>query len=182
MSALPGIGKSGLFGAGGGFEGVVTAGPMTFDQNNTNANRNLRIIIAASAISTSGTQVRITVSASTAASLDVTESFIGEQAAAGDTYDFASTPTRITWDGGSNGFTGLASSGEKTSDIVDFVLDETKTYIVSIHCGTNGGCRRDATPLAGWSAVFKDGASDASTVNATGYASIGQDCLKQIEV
>lgn len=186
MSALPGIDKSGLFGAGGGFDGVTTYGPTAFDTSNNRASTNIRTVVQASAISTSGTQIRLTLRSGSGGSLTIDDCYIGELAGAGDAYDAVSM-TAVTWDGGSAGFSGLAANTDKTSDIIDFVLDESKGYVIAFHVGaSNNNVARDNTGAVGAATYFKDGASESATGDVTGYSAFGTgstvDGLKLIEV
>jgi hypothetical protein len=183
---LPGIGRTRLFPGSAGFEGVTTYGPTAFDTTNNRASTNIRTVVQATAISTSGTQVRLTLRSGSAGALTITDCYIGELAGAGDAYDAVSM-TAVTWNGGSAGFSGLAANTDKVSDIIDFVIDETKGYVVAFHVGaSDNNVARDNTGAVGAASYFKDGASESATGNVTGYSAFGSgstvDGLKLIEV
>lgn len=131
----------------------------------------VRAKFAASALSTNGSQVRVTLRSGGQA-LTINNCYIGEAAASGNAWDFAATPTRITFDGGSNGFSGLSSSTNKASDLVTFTLDETKNYIVSFEVSNTGGpygLDFVAFP-SGWTLYYKTGGvADAGSTAPSGY-------------
>ncbi len=116
-----------------------------------------------------GTKIRIICEAATSSAWTLVEAFIGEQAAAGDAYDFAGAPTRITFTGGSNGFA-LAASGTITSDEIPFAFDPGKNYVIAFdHSNTVSlGSPRALVVLPGATNYLKV-ADDAQSVNATGY-------------
>lgn len=118
-----------------------------------------------------GSQIRITFRAASGNPWNVEEAFIGEKAAAGDAYDFATTPTRITFSG-ANGFT-ITAGNALVSDAIPFVLDPTKDYIISWDNdddGSPGSSMRALSTLSGATNYLKVTDGDAGTVDASGYS------------
>jgi hypothetical protein len=96
--------------------------------------RTIRNIIPASALSTSGDQIRIAFKA-TAGTHDIGAVYIGESANTNSGYDIVpGTIKQITWDGGN---TSKSYSGTVYSDWIDFDLDEAKDYVVSFSITDN---------------------------------------------
>lgn len=129
---------------------------------------NVRIVIAASALSVSGTivKVRFTPRSSGGSNLVVNAAYIGEKAAAGDAYDFAAAPTQLLFSG-SGGFTATPGTSV-SSDELTFTLDETKNYIISYSMNAASNVRFGAA--SGWDTYFKAAAAaDVNTANVTGY-------------
>lgn len=124
----------------------------------------IRQIIPASRLAASGSKVKLTLTGASTISTVLTGVWIGEQAASGDAYDFAATPTPVLFSGAA-GVT-IAANATVTSDEVTFALDETKTYVVSFQL-TSTEVRGTTGPSG--TSYYKSGASDGATVNATGY-------------
>lgn len=150
--------------------GWVNAAIATLNANGAanTGGYNVRVVIAASAISISGSQVRVRfVPVTSGANMVITDAFIGERAAAGDDYDFASSPTRLLF-GGANGTTVTAGGASVTTDALTFAIDETKSYIISYALGGSSNIRFG--PATGWNTYVKAAASaDVATANVTGY-------------
>ena len=81
----------------------------------------------------SGNQVRITIKAGSGGSLTVYGCSIGVRD--GTTGNYASTPTRITFDGGSNGCT-VSAGTTKQSDWISYNFDHTVTHLVHVYRAT----------------------------------------------
>lgn len=127
-------------------------------------------VVPASAISVSGTKIKVRFEArSSSTGIDMANCYIGEQAAAGDAYDFSTTPTAITFNGGNAGFS-ISGGQQQESDEITFTIDETKSYLISFYASGNGNYRYKAA-LAPFTCYNKL-ANDAATVNKSGYASI----------
>lgn len=133
---------------------------------------NVRVLVSASALSISGTlvKVRFVPRSSGGSGLTVSHAFICEQASSGDAYDCASTPTRITFSMGSNGFSASSGGGSVISDMIPFALDETKSYIISYAISGTSNVRFGSA--SGWSTYYKSAAAaDVDTVDVSGYSS-----------
>jgi len=129
-----------------------------------------------------GTKIRITVKASGSNAWTLTEMFIQEQAAAGDAWDYAATPTRITWDGGNNGFAPISGGATKLSDEVTFAFDGTRDYVIGWDNSQTAGQGSMAAlaTLAGAQGYEQIIDGDAATVNASGYSPAGAPSLEAI--
>lgn len=146
-------------------------------------NNTLRMRFEAAALSTSGNAVRITIEASSAAGFVIDHMRIGHAAGAGDAYDFASTPTVLTFDGGNAGVT-VGTGATKTTDIISFALNEASALIIAVHFNGTSAIRSRQS-VADVDSFFKAGADDTGTVNATGYTpnvSGGLRLINRIEV
>jgi len=112
---------------GGGWSESWTGIALTSSVEPINvADRNKRMILPAAAITTSGTKVRFTLQAPLTANMVISGMSICEQSA---TSTCTTTPTRITFDSGSNGTTVTANQTTVTDEII-YTIDETKTYLV----------------------------------------------------
>ncbi len=90
-------------------------------------NYNIRMILSAADISTSGSRIRVKLTGYTNAG-NISGISIGERS--GSTLNFASTPTRLMING-SNGCA-LPANVDVYTDWTDFSLDETKDYLIHI--------------------------------------------------
>ena len=154
---------------------------MTGDQG-SRAGYTIRNIYGAADLtqSASAGKTRITM-INTAGALSIDACYIGHQGA-GDAYDFDSTPVQIKV-GGAGSFS--IGTTDTLSDEAVFSLDETKAVVIAfaINAGASGN-NRYLTPSGGLAAYEKSGASDAATVDATGYsaAANGLVFVNKIEV
>jgi hypothetical protein len=89
---------------------------------------NLRTLLPASEISGSGSVIQLTIKNGSGSTV-LGGCSIGERS--GTTFDFTSTPTRVTF-GGSN-TKSMTADEECVSDVIAFALDETKDYLVHIY-------------------------------------------------
>jgi len=135
----------------------------------------IRQIIDTSEISNTGLAfIRVSISAASGEAYTFSNMYVGHAAAAGDVYDFESTPTEVLFSGGSG--SALSSGQTKVSDQTTFQVSASKNLIVSFYgASANDGVAARGTET-GWSAYWKN-ANDAATVNATGYALSGNDVL-----
>jgi len=118
---------------------------------------NIRMVLPASAISVSGNPIRLFLASYTNPGV-VSGCSIGERS--GSSEDFASAPTRVTFDGGANGCT-IPDSGGKYSDWIDFAIDETKDYLVHLYyTGTTGNRGVAQVTLSGTRRYYKAGSGD----------------------
>jgi hypothetical protein len=115
------------------------------------------------ALLVSGTKVRLTVEAGLRAGGTVSATYIGLSSISGDPWDFASTPTQITWDTATS--LTLLVGKVHVSDEIDFTLDATKA--ITIAYNITSGCRLRYTGNLGtnYLAYSKSGVSEAGTVN-----------------
>lgn len=128
------------------------------------AGNNLRIVLSASILSTSGTTVRITMKASTLAGCSIDAAYIGHQALAGDPYDFDGGQVAITVSG-SPSFT-IGAGAFAVSDPITFALDETKNLVLAFHFDTTSDVRSGS--VSGISGYYKVAANETATSNVSG--------------
>ncbi|WP_417814046.1 hypothetical protein [Thalassospira alkalitolerans] len=154
---------------------------ITMDSNRHGLNNFTVVqVIPAAALSTSGASVKVTFEASSGGNgFAIKNCYIGEQAASGDAYDFETTPTQVTFDTGSAGFS-VAAGATKQSDEITFSVDAAKTYLVSYSLDGIGNTTDDAaarTTQSGFIAYEKSGSDEAATVNKSGYSDSGKDVV-----
>ena len=91
--------------------------------------QDIRQVIPANTASYNGTKIRVTLKASASVNLVVGGTSVGVSTA---NDDFNAAPTRITWDGGTNGTT-VTAGATKVSDEITFSLDKTKRLLFEGH-------------------------------------------------
>lgn len=142
----------------------------------------LRQPVPAASISVSGTKMRTTFEGGSVEGVTLSAVYFQEAAAAGDAFDFATTPVQVTFDGGS-GSVVIGAGASKLSDEITVTVDETKSYVFAFFI--NGGTGSDTVRRVSDSGngYYKLG-NDVTTVNATGYspASLTFYLINKIEV
>lgn len=154
--------------------------PLNSEVSNDDLTR--RMIIAASALTTSGVQVRVRLSGpASGPSRPINNAFIGHQASGGNPWDFDGNQVRLTFNG-NNGVTPPVG-GSVWSDWVNFSLDETKNLIVA-HDGTITGNISYSAGVASVDNYYKLSVAEAGSTAPTGYTLQAATCymLDQIEV
>ena len=148
----------------------TSAGPVTADTDVAGWNGwTLRQVINSAQLSNSGdTKIRITMEAGAAEGFAVNAAYVGHAAAAGDAYDFETTPVQLQV-GASNSWT-ISAGAQQVTDSATFTLNTSKNLIVSIQCNSATDTSRSKVTQTGWQSYSRN-ALDASTVNTTGYAS-----------
>lgn len=138
-----------------------------------NAGYTLVQTITAAIIPRDGSSFIITFE-SGSSTLKISGAYIGEQAGSGDAYDFAGTPTQITFDTGA-AFFEIASGSTKASDLITFAIDETKTYLVAFQMSDagKGYLKQTNDGAQNTDNYYKASGSDAATVNKSGYTGPG---------
>ncbi len=119
----------------------------------------------------SGSSVRVTVQASSAAGFSLDGLYIGDQAIAGDEPD-ASSLSRLLFSG--SGSLSLSAAQSAVSDVLAFSFDATIDKIISAHFnGTSAIAGRNT--LTGTQNFFKGAVDESATanVNVGTYASSG---------
>lgn len=146
-------------------------------------NFTLRTVYAAASLTPSGapTQLRLNIQGGSFEGVIITEAYVGAKAAAGDAYDFATTPIQLTWSGSAG--TSIMSSATVTSDWVNFAYNGTSGIVVALYM--NGGAAQDEfayrAAVGNVDAYFVAG-NDAATVNTSGYTlQVGRAYIKQME-
>lgn len=155
--------------------GPWVATPQSFD-----GSANLRTVIPETNFTANRDRVRVRIKAGTNSALVVTGVYFGQQAAAGDAYDFATTPTQITFSGAA-GVTIPVGTGV-WSDWVSFALDQTEGHILSL--GASGGSWSGAAGTRLLTYYTLGAHASAGTVNVTGYTAdtLGNVHWEAIEV
>jgi hypothetical protein len=100
----------------------------------------------------------------------ITDIFGGRAAAAGDAYDTANAPTRITFSG-ANGISPTGASYSATSDWVSLpeTYDNTKPFVIAWHCSASAQASL-STQAGSCTNYWQFPLNEAGTQNATtGY-------------
>ena len=132
---------------------------------NNGQNMNFRMIYSASDITMSGSKIRLTIKAHNSQSCPIAGVSIGERS--GSTVGMVSSPTRVTFDGGSSSVN-VAAGVDKVSDEIDFVVDETKQYLVHIF-QNQGGNNYCAYAYTGGRYYIASSNDDTMVQTPTGY-------------
>lgn len=144
---------------------------------------NLRQVLLAPVLSVSGSKVRVTLQASSAAGgFTIDNAEIGHAALVGDAYDFDGTQVALTFSGGSAGVT-VAQGNTTLSDEITYAFDETKGFIIAMHF-TGTSSLRSQSASANTSAHYKLAANEVSTTDVTAYVTAGDGLIgiNKIEV
>lgn len=115
--------------------------------------------------------VKLTMTGPSTSSTQITNMYVGHKGA-GDSYDFASTPTQITV-GGNGSFT-IPQNGTLVSDDINFSYDGVTDLSIAM-AFTNPSDIRGVFSGAGCSYFYKASVSDAATVNKSGYTPGGSN-------
>jgi hypothetical protein len=94
---------------------------------------NQRNVVKGSSISLSGTRIAIRLKGHPNFDNTITSAFIGERS--GSTGNYVSTPKRITFNGVNSGV--IPALGYLLSDVVFFVIDKTKDYLIHLYTTNN---------------------------------------------
>jgi len=160
-----------------GISGWQTAYTQNLISNNTGWNgRTLRNVMAATN-TYNGTQVRVTLSPSSGATMTIDAAYMGHAAVAGDAYDFDGTQVQITFNGGSTGFV-AAINTPQVSDAMTYTYDRTKNFIISVHFSAVSATR-SANNAPGY---YKDAVNEAGTTDVTGYTTTQTIMVSKVEV
>ena len=160
-------------------------GPKTLPDDDTGGNLdvNIRFVIPGSqmaAFTGTPTQFRISVQFGpnqTNLSQVLTDCFAGRGAPAGDAYDFANSPARVTF-AGVNYISPTGANYTITSDWINLpeTYDETKPFVLSYHFSATNDAHiaMDAATPSG-AAYFKYVGNEAATQDVSGYSSFITD-------
>lgn len=136
--------------------------------------------------SSTAAHTRITWKAGTSAGIKIDNAYVGVQGGA-NAYSFStgSTPTQVTFNGGSAG-TSCAANGTIISDTISFnwVRGNSNCVATGYNSGVSTSLLTDSGANAGVNSYFLN-ASDAATVGKSGYTSGAANAaigIKQIEV
>ncbi|MEK9284738.1 MULTISPECIES: hypothetical protein [unclassified Bradyrhizobium] len=167
------IGALGNSATGGGATWTTTFSQAISSASGGWNGSNLQQVLNSSLLSTSGTQVRVTLKSAPALNngWSIDSCFIGHQAASGDPYDFDGGQVRLTVVG-SNSFSLASGSLTLITDAVSFAPDHTKNLIIAAHF--NDASTLPFASLSGATNYCKDASSDETSVsNVSGMGSNG---------
>lgn len=141
----------------------------------------LRIRLAASQITGSGSNIRLTLEASSVANCSFDAAYVGHSAGSGDPYDMDGNQVQLLV-GGSGSFT-ILSGATALTDSAAFAYDETRDLILSLHTGVATSLRARNGAGAG-TVYYKSGVNEAATSNVSGYSTVTDQNLvvNKIEV
>lgn len=166
--AANGIGKPVVFKATSFTSWATSWEQATFGADSPGwASYTLRIRINSALLAQSGARSRLTFKASAAGGFVLDDVRMQQAAAAGDAYDFASTPFVFTFSGSTGVTCGAGAS--VVSDEMAFAIDKTKDYIVAVHFTAAAAAISGQTGVSGANTYFKAAVNDCATVDATGY-------------
>jgi hypothetical protein len=116
-----------------------------------------------------GDKIRLTYPAHSTRTATVAGCSFG--ARSGSTMDFSTTPTRITFDGGNNGYTKTAGSADKVSDAITFAYNGATAYLHHLTHGTGGYYAQKYATLSGNDLYYLNNADndEVLTADVTGY-------------
>ena len=152
---------------------TVIVADGSWNANSTNwGGFGLRQLIPAASVLENASAVSVEfVAPSTGEGFAVANAYIGEQAASGDAWDFAATPTQILF---SAGATFSISAGETiVSDSVTISIDSAENLIVAVGMSsdTANDSVRTQGSASGFNIYYKSGAaSESGTADVTGYS------------
>lgn len=126
-----------------------------------------RTAIPASAISISGSTIRVTLNADPAQPVTFDNVSIVERS--GSTADGTTTPTELKFSGASG--VAIAAGGTAVSDALAFSLDETKSYLVIFDITTTAANAYGYRILSGDITYFKAATNSYSTASVSGFSS-----------
>ncbi|MER9723123.1 MULTISPECIES: Ig domain-containing protein [unclassified Mesorhizobium] len=156
----------------------VATASLTFEADSLGG-QTVRIRIASAQIGTGGTQVRVTLMASTShGGADIVGAFVG---IAGTAAAYATTPTRLTFNGGSSGVS-LGQGSSIVTDNVAFSTAPGDDIIIGLSFDSSSAARGTGSQL-GWDTYIKAAFDDAGNISGSGYfgAAWGVICITKIE-
>lgn len=142
--------------------------PSAWTYGTNVASMNFRMLFAGSNLTMSGSKIRLTIAAHNTQSQTLAGVSIGERD--GSTINMISTPTRVTFDGGSSSVT-ISAGVDKVSDEIDFEIDETKSYLIHVH--QNEGSSGDYAYRSATNGRYYKNTTDNDTMvqSPSGYSS-----------
>lgn len=162
----------------------TTAFSDTLNSNSAGWNGyTMRQLLAASQITGSGSNIRVTIEASSGQGFNIDTLYIGHQAGSGDPYDFDGGQVQLLASG--SGSFVVAAAGTLTSDAAVFAYDETKAIIIAAHFdGAGFESVRGRSAAGAGTNYYKSGVNEAATTNVTGYSTTANQNLlvNKIEV
>lgn len=134
--------------------------------------KSFRVVLEASVITQSANVCKVTFEAASIEGFEIDLCYIGEKAASGDEWDMkvSPAPVKVTFSS-SDGFS-IGSGATIESDVIDFVIDSSKAYVIAFDVGSNASADgiRVLSVVAGAESYLKSGANEAHLADVTGYA------------
>jgi len=164
------LAASAASGGGGGISWTDSTSIAMTSQGSGWDGFTIRQVYSAAMLSTSGTVVRLQLSAGSFGGCLIDAIYIGEQASSGDVYDMkASSPAPTQFLVGGSGSFSIGTNSVLFTDALTFAIDETKSYVIGVHFnGTPDNILvASGTSVAAYS---KAAASEAGTADVTGYS------------
>jgi hypothetical protein len=167
------VGGCGGASCGGGGPTVVYNVALSGSDNGWENITFVQLLAAGNLGAATGTQARVTVKFAALPNLGGARVYIGQKAAAGDAYDFNTTPAQVLFGGGN-----IVGDGVTLTFVSDFVTlpeayDETKDYLVSVFITNVAGTNlpmASSTGDANYFAIGDNAGNKAETPNKTGYS------------
>lgn len=129
---------------------------------------NLRTVIPASMLTTSGFKVRMTMEPSSITEgAQIDSMYIGHAAGAGDAYDFDGTQVPVTYLGNTSWLIG--PGGTYLTDEITYDFNEAKAFIVAMHFNSAANDIIRVNALVGANYYHRLAASEVSVSNVGGY-------------
>lgn len=141
--------------------------------SSTWANETGRVVVSSSLVP-AATHFRLTLTAGISV-CPVGKMYIGEAAASGDPYDFAATPTQVTFAGLTT--VSISANASAVSDLTPLTTDGTKNIVISFYIASGQTTSISAAALPGWDSYYIAGDDAAATNGTSGYTAAGNDYL-----
>jgi hypothetical protein len=176
MRPIQVIALRGVASGSGAYVTAVTLSPSGIDGGWASAT--LRQKIPTSAL-LAGSKMRITLTSPSGDAATISACYIQTKAATGDPYDFSATPVQVMFSGSATvSIPGLTSV---VSDDIALAVSGSVELIFSAQFASSPASSIGSTSggsATGFANYYKNGASDAATVDATGYTTyLANNCL-----
>jgi hypothetical protein len=151
--------------------GITTTFSATMTSNQfINSNGNVRVVIPAANLSTSGAQVRVTFSCPTSSgAYPIEHCYIGHANQSVNPWNFDGTQVVMTFNSGNLGVTLPLSGTPVVSDWINYPLDHTKVFIIATHGNFSSGDTLRTGSVTGVSSYVHTAADETSVSVVTGY-------------
>jgi hypothetical protein len=124
------------------------------------------------AIHATGNYFRLLVIGPATGTCTLTNTWIGLPATSGNPYNFNGSQVRVTWDGGSSSKT-LSPNVLYYSDLISFVIDDTKSVILAFDVASGSSARYASNIGANFVSYYRLATTEAgTTLKTAGYTSV----------
>lgn len=126
-------------------------------------------------IQTAGNTCKITVQSPATGSSVISDMFIGVTATSGNTWSFATTPVRVTWNGGLSSVTLDRSDGLRTaSDEIQFAINDTDAINIAMNVASGSEAVYTGSLGPNCVSYTRPATSEAGTVvKGVAYTTVG---------